>query len=520
MSAGLFTSGCKQVVVLQPNVTFNNLKAGQLTLKELFVDKLNYKEISSGDDTLPDIFFATQVDRTRICQVATIPASGYKPTNAAGNDPTLSELTLFSEPIYFNNRTLDLADPLNPYITAAVSCPAYTEGQGWTPGSGYGMNPVAAATVANPSSLTTYNIPYKPSATVSSVNGAWFGVLSEAAAGTLKFGGQFGATLTAFVYGSKPSSPPAPWGNATVGTPANVSAGVSRTKISFDGGIVGSCVQFPATFSDTSNLSGNLVGSPTAIGVYPVYPVNTDTPSSELQPYGGVFNGLNTGTSPYYAPNFTTGVWIQQIWWVTDPVKFGSVNIPSIAYNITHLFTLAGNSTTSTLAATPLNVATLRITGRAAPSSTQSPDDGAFQVWVDLPETLVTTAAGVTGYTFRTQASTAPQPLPTSFSTLSGGQYVVYLATQAPSCVSGAVRASTNETTATGNGGESSTAKGGTFSINPDSCDNTKQFPVTQPWAGNLPLGFIGATFRPVQLGGSLSPITEQSPGFTIRLAP
>jgi len=378
--------------------------------------------------------------------------------------------------------------------------------------------------------MVGWSIPHIPGtagvASAAACDGCWFGTFTTDATTAEHYGITGGPRLVYYVQGSPVSSPPDPWGAFTVTKAAGATIGQRYTIAT--SGIVGSCVQFPTTSTPSTLLGGGGTSGSGSV-VNAVYPVNVNTPSTALQPYGGTFNGLS---GAYYGANATTGIWIQQIWWVTNPQNFPGGVVPSYCYNVTHLFTLAGASTSSVAATTPINsVNTLSVSQRAAPAAGQTTLDGNFTITVDMPTTVYTTTGGATpggvaGYTFSGAATGGTPPvlgINGTFTTPNQGNWVIYLATQSPACTPQACRASSNEVPNAGGaqlpGASTALAAGGTFSINPYSVGGVSQFPTLPSgtpltYAGNLPLGYANNQFPPTTTG--VTPANGQVAGLVL----
>jgi hypothetical protein len=371
MSVSLLTSGSKILATLSDTVSFGSMTGQTLNLQTLNVDTVTANKILLGEDTIPDIYLFGVVppgnllgttgvvgSTTGLTQITgspfTINPSGSGPTwsDASGN---FSQLTLFDEPVYYALPNNSTPDPLNPFVGLSVTLGRIAQ---TSPTSTLAPTSSSNVTVCAPFYILNSN--YTPDAaggstgTTNTVNGAWFGLINPSASGLLN-SGYASMLYSYYVAGCPAATPPSSW-SAPVGTGYQVGTGnndgsgnlVSKTyTIPFSGGIVGSAAVFPPYNATTTYVNLNQ-GS--LLSASPVYPVNSTTPAT-------VVATLNSATS--VAPGAATGgIWIQQIWWVSNPTSNGNVVVPSTWYNATHLFTVAGNNTSTITNAAPLNTIT------------------------------------------------------------------------------------------------------------------------------------------------------------------
>jgi hypothetical protein len=308
-----------------------------------------------------------------------------------------------------------------------------------------------------------------------------------------------------YLAGAEPLSPPSAWGTITPSVLSGASPGYKRWNLAVSGGIVGTSAVFPTTGTFSLQPSGS------AAAASIVYPVNLTTPPADVAAYGDN-SAFIPGTS-----TATKGIWVQQVWWVQN----AQGTTPALYFNVTHLFTIAGNSTSATLSATPLNTITNVTLSPRVPTAEQGVGDGAFNITLDMPTTVVTTSgsgatpASVRGYTFNASKDyigadqgtllddicTGDVTTGRTFNTTNNGSWVIYLATTNSQATASTCRASNNLLPATGGGNLSSAGignnsaggtnqVGGVFSINPRNNIKTTSFPVDIAYAGNLTQNF------------------------------
>lgn len=237
------------------------------------------------------------------------------------------------------------------------------------------------------------------------------------------FGGS-GVSPTAqvcwYIIGCAPTTPPATFVGGTVtstaieamapyapfpGTPSS-----SKFVVNFTGGILGSAVQFPDAGQVVPYTTlGNFLAPDATTSVdysYPpvVFPSNGSTAGNALNALTA--NPCIDAQGLLQPPPFllTNSIWIQQLWWVsTQPTSLpqGQTYPPGAlrgaCYNVTHLFTNVGNSDNSARARTaqyPLNAATIKVSARAPATPGQDARDGAFNVTINLPRTVLCAPSG------------------------------------------------------------------------------------------------------------------------------
>lgn len=465
MSVSLITQDATRAVGLNPYASFATLRGGVLTLDSLVVKTIRAESISTGDDPLPDIYYYGQVPSSRLLggrNSGVTPApflsvitgnypvsTGVVGTGAGGNLNTLSlngvatgipaagldALIRFPSPLHYTFTSS--ADALNPYVSATIitagtklndtgsSLPAQSAVmrlglQSCTP------------TIALRQLTTGGDTPN--TAILPQTDGMWIalpllanGTAPEAGNTTIRniFGGG-GTAPTAqvcwYIVGVAPGTPPSPFVGGSQptapiienmapyapfpGTPAS-----TKFVVHFDGGLIGSAVQFPnAGQVPATTTLGNFL-TPDNVGPsdfsYPpvVFPVTAATAANALAALSR--NPSIDAAGSLQDPPFiyTNGIFIQQLWWVsTQPSSLPPGQtylpgaLPGACYNVTHLFTNVGNNDNDGVAKNlqvPLNPATIKVGPRSPPTAGQDARDGAFDITINLPRTVITAPTGV-----------------------------------------------------------------------------------------------------------------------------
>lgn len=363
----------------------------------------------------------------------------------AGVASAADGLILFPDPIHFTRGSS--GDPLNPYVGASIISAGSqlpTAAAPSTGGAAYvrmGLQCLNPAVVVQTTTTSTANGFYLVLPLVATNQANTYGI-------PYMFGGTTNPVqhmVTWFVAGTEPSTPPSTFqgGTASVAAPVTITPyapfpppatpiqGYSFT-ISFSGGAVGSSAQFPlaspnfTTWADTSVTPVGSTGVPlnfklpNTTSAYPpvVFPITNGTADVSMKaiatnPYivGGALQPPPVGSDYLY----TGGIFIQQLWWVSTYA--GALPLPAHVapagiYNVTHLFTCAGNamnaiSGTAPGAQYPLNPAKVYLGARGAPTAEQAANDGPFQVKIELPR----------------QVTTWPQPSAPPLATEAGAPY-------------------------------------------------------------------------------------------------
>lgn len=369
--------------------------------------------------------------------------AGSAPGNAGTNTGTIalnntvigvangnSSIIKFPSPLHYTLTSA--ADALNPYVSATIIT-AGTDIQ-----NNVSPQPYVARIRLGLQSCTP-SIALRQVTANGLINGAilpqtdgmWIclPLLASAGGGTITDGyspmsdlfGSTGAPPTAqvcwYIIGCAPTTPPATFVGGTVtstaienmapyapfpGTPSS-----SKFVVNFTGGILGSAVQFPNAGQVVPYTTlGNFLAPDATTSVdysYPpvVFPSNGSTAGNALNALTA--NPCIDAQGLLQDPPFllTNSIWIQQLWWVSTLPSSGAV-LPAGAlrgacYNVTHLFTNVGNSDNSTRARTaqyPLNAATIKVSARAPATPGQDARDGAFDVTINLPRTVLCAPAG------------------------------------------------------------------------------------------------------------------------------
>jgi len=381
----LATSQLPPPAVLGDNVTFSNITGSQLTLDQLTVKNLYVKNIYSGDDVLPDVYFFGCPQKTQLLfsdGTATPGASLFATT------PTVAQnLILLPEPIAYN-ATL-VGDPFQPYVAAFVNygavafngLPTRDSGQGYVYDTTSGASTAYKVPISN---LVPTVYPALNAA------GRMYGLYIALNANSTVFAlNQYRATW--YVIGTSTdiveNITPTNWTVPTVGALTAPNPGYHVYPVTFPGVngescIQGTCATFPTTpvpIPITSSISAP---------INPAYPVSSLTPQATLNALW-LNNQLVDGAGN---PTCSQGIWIQQIWikLKTGPGVFD----PAYMYNITHLFTAAGNvanTPTPPLTGVGVNIVNSFKLGQKQP-------DGSFTISIELPDTLSVPAANTPYY--------------------------------------------------------------------------------------------------------------------------
>lgn len=463
--------------ILPERVYLNNNSGQKLTLQTLVVRDLNYSTMTRGDDPIPDIFQYGQVPPGKLNGTTSggVPADGL----GGGTNPVpYTDLVLFSEPVFLAPGF----SPLNPFIGLSVALTSAAQTSGST-------TDVPTTSIPRLAPYYALNRPFDPVSGVTAIatNGAWFGLDTNGASQGSTYNGVY---FTYFVAGCPPGTPATPWGTILPSiTPGTPSAGKKSFTLSVSGGIQGSAVDFPTT--STYNLNFGAIGGGI---VQPVYPVNGLTPPATVN----LLANPNNPISPITGNN-TRGVWIQSIWFTYNATVVNGVVVPAISYNVTHLFTGAGNATNATVPTTCLNSIGVFTIGARGASTGYPGNPDAFDIILEVPITLANTSGGVTGYTYsnRINSPTLGEKMNANSQELTGkGFYTVYLATCSPDYSTGTVTVSTVDSGSSRASVSMLSQGSSSLSIVPSSNNGTLQFPTTQAWAGNLPLGLGSNSFR------------------------
>ena len=535
MSVSLLAVDSQRAFQLGDAVSFGTLRGTTLTLDSLVVRNLTAEQIFVGEDALPDVYYygqapaanllvatgssphvgdvVTATVRVNTDYLGQVVGSGntanWNPLLNTSGSPNLAVIRLPS-PLHYTLTSG--GDALNPFVGAAIisAGTAIPNTSGAGPADYFARVRVGlqcympAITLRQKTTTGAINAPILPQA-----DGLWLSLPMTAADALAIFSpvsGPATAQVSWYIIGTPPGTPPQPFGAVTAITPT-LETGVvpyapfpgtftaSKFVVNFAGGLLGSAVTFPVTGQATGTPAAEY-GAFTTLGlfkvpgdpVFDVYPpvVFTSTGITNSRSLAAVSKNPNApngvlappalpptpvGATPgYYRTN---GIWIQQLWWISNGQGIGTGGLRAGAYNVSHFFTNAGNANNQAIlgpAQRPLNPCRLEVTARGAPTAGQAPDDGPFSVNIYLPRVINTTTTLGTNvslptYSLNTNGALATPPIVsgTNFITTSAyGYWIVFLGTiGAGGADSTSMRASDGTAPPGGQAGASS-AVGGT----------------------------------------------------------
>lgn len=504
MSVALLAQDSGRAFQLGNAVSFGSLRGNSLTLDSLVVNSITANSITVGDDALPDVYYYGQASARNIlgsvvgsAYTATVNGSatfslvntdflGQQDTtpgntaNFLGLQQSLSEapnsaVILLPAPLHYTLTSG--GDALNPFVSASIitAGTGIPNTGGATPASYFARVRVGLQCYSPAVALRQKTADGLVSGTIlPQADGLWLALpmsRTDAIPIFAPASGQPTAQVCWYIIGTPPGTPPQPFGAVTNIVPSLETNVVpyaplvapftaSKFAVSFAGGLVGSAVQFPVT-GQATGVPAAQYGTFTTLKTFPqpdgslvyppvVFPASGATASTALAAISYNPNVVDdvlappalpptpTGAVPgYYS---TSGIWIQQIWWVANGEGVGSGGLNPGTYNVTHFFTNAGNSDNTGVAVAsqvPLNAARLEVTARAPSAPGQDTRDGAFNVNIYLPRVVNTTTtsgipASLPAYSYPVVFPGQPPPIisGTSFNAIASyGYWIVFLGT-------------------------------------------------------------------------------------------